>query len=73
MKSKHLNYSLVFIFVVFVRTVGFSQVVTDTTGLKPENKEFVYKWAEPVFQTINIDSVKQQKADNEYQFTLFAS
>lgn len=65
MKSKHLNYALVFIFVVFVRTVGFSQVVNDTATLKADNKDFTYKWAEPVFQTVDIDSVKQQKVDNE--------
>jgi hypothetical protein len=65
MKSKHLNYALVFILVVFVRTVGFSQVVNDTATLKADNKDFTYKWAEPVFQTVDIDSVKQQKVDNE--------
>lgn len=65
MKNKCLNYSLVFVFIVLVRTVGFSQVVTDTTSSKSEDKEFVYKWAEPVFQTVDIDSVKQQKVDNE--------
>jgi len=65
MKTNYLKLLLVFLFVVFVKIVAFTQLVSDTTVLKPENADSTYHWTEPVLQPLNIDSIRQQKLDSE--------
>ena len=65
MKTNFLKMLLVFAFIVLAKNVVFSQVVSDSTLSKPENGGFTYHWTEPVMQTVNIDSIKQQKEDFE--------
>jgi hypothetical protein len=65
MKTNYLKLLIVFLFIVFGKIVTFAQVVTDSTVLKPENADSTYHWTVPVLQSVNIDSIRQQKLDSE--------
>ena len=63
MENYHSKTLLLSLVVIFAISPVFSQSITDSVVTKPDNGQFNYKWTEPIYQSVNLDSIKSQKAD----------